>query len=580
LDNTLEIVSEWRGWSDQPPQGPRRRASDAGTRSEERPLAEATTASAPTTAAKPGVRSEGPSSATIAAVIEEVRNVAKERARELQPDTSIVELGLDSLERMEIIAALEDRFGGRFPESELMQIETVREVAAGVEAFLGRAPRTAQTAAEIEPDRYRFELMPEYLKLRKINESLTSTGMRNPYFKCHDGVIADTTRIDGRELVRYASYNYVGMSGDPRVSGAAKKAIERFGTSVSASRLVSGEKTIHREFEQAIADFLGTEAAVVFVGGHATNESTLGHLFGPGDMILHDSLAHNSIVQGAIMSGARRRPFPHNDWQACDKILSEIRHEYRRVLIAIEGVYSMDGDIAPVPKFVELKKKHKCFLYVDEAHSLGVLGSHGRGIGEYFDIPANDVDIWMGTLSKSLGSCGGYIAGNSALVEYIKYTAPGFIFSAGMPPSNVAAAMASLRVLEAEPERLVALHERSNLFLQLARERGLNVGMSEGTPIVPIILGNSLDCLRLSQALFDRGINVQPILHPAVEEKASRLRFFITSEHSERQIRDTVAAVAEELERIGPQYFTRRPELNGMHARQVEAAPTAGGVHT
>jgi 7-keto-8-aminopelargonate synthetase-like enzyme len=201
-------------------------------------------------------------------------------------------------------------------------------------------------------------------------------------------------------------------------------------------------------------------------------------------------------------------------------------------------------------------------------------------VGEYFDIPAADVDIWMGTLSKSLGSCGGYIAGNAALVEYIKYTAPGFIFSAGMPPSNVAAAMASLRVLQAEPERLVALHERSSLFLRLARERGLNVGMSEGTPILPIIIGNSLDCLRLSQALFDRGINVQPILHPAGEEKASRLRFFITSEHTERQIRDTVAAVAEELERIGTQYFTRRPEFNGMHARQVEAAPTAGGVHT
>ncbi len=583
LENSLEIVSEWRGWSDQAPQGPRRRASDAGTRREEKSPAEAAGRATTAPSAKPGAPQEGPSAATMAAVMEEVRNVAKERARELQADTSIVELGLDSLERMEIIAALEDRFGGRFPESELMQIETVREVAAGVEAFLGRTPHAAsaaQAAGDIEPERYHFELMPEYLKLRKTNETLTSTGLRNPFFKCHDGVIADTTRIDGRELVSYASYNYIGMSGDPRVSAAAKKAIERFGTSVSASRLVSGEKTIHREFEQEIARFLGTEAAVVFVGGHATNESTLGHLFGPGDMILHDSLAHNSIVQGAIMSGARRRPFPHNDWQACDKILSEIRHEYRRVLIAIEGVYSMDGDIAPVPKFVELRKKHKCFLYVDEAHSLGVLGAHGRGVGEYFDIPAADVDIWMGTLSKSLGSCGGYIAGNAALVEYIKYTAPGFIFSAGMPPSNVAAAMASLRVLQAEPERLVALHERSSLFLRLARERGLNVGMSEGTPILPIIIGNSLDCLRLSQALFDRGINVQPILHPAVEEKASRLRFFITSEHTERQIRDTVAAVAEELERIGTQYFTRRPEFNGMHARQVEAAPTAGGVHT
>ncbi|MEX2114170.1 MAG: aminotransferase class I/II-fold pyridoxal phosphate-dependent enzyme [Pirellulales bacterium] len=583
LDGTLEIVADWRAWSDQAYQSPRRRVTDVGAHPEDQDRAAAggPMPSESDAAARPS--GQGPSDAAVAAVMDHVRNIAKERARDLKPDTSIVELGLDSLERMEIIAALEDTFGGRFPESELLQMETVREVAAGVEAYLGRTPRTpaeADATAEIEPDRYRFELMPEYLRLRQINESLTATGLRNPYFKCHDGVIADTTHIDGRELVSYASYNYVGMSGDPRVSTAAKKAIERFGTSVSASRLVSGEKTIHRDLEQAIAQFLGAEAAVVFVGGHATNESTLGHLFGPGDMILHDSLAHNSIVQGAIMSGARRRPFPHNDWQACDKLLTELRHEYRRVLIAIEGVYSMDGDIAPVPRFVDLKKKHKVFLYVDEAHSLGVLGAHGRGVGEYFNIPPGDVDIWMGTLSKSLGSCGGYIAGNAALIEYIKYTAPGFIFSAGMPPSNVAAALASLRVLQAEPERLVALHERSALFLQLARERGLNVGMSLGTPIVPIILGNSLDCLRLSQALFERGINVQPILHPAVEEKASRLRFFITSEHSERQIRDTVAAVAEELERIGPQYLTRRPELNGHHSRPVEATPAAGGVHT
>ncbi len=578
LDNTLEIVADWRAWSGQAYQSPRRRVTDVGaSEDDERP-----TDLAPA-AGSTGSTSKAASDATMASVMEHVRGIAKERARDLKPETSIVELGLDSLERMEIIAALEDTFGGRFPESELLQMETVAEVAAGVEAFLGKAPRTRDDAAaarEIEPERYNFELMPEYLKLRKINEGLTSTGLRNPYFKCHDGVIADTTRIDGRELVSYASYNYVGMSGDPRVSAAAKKAIDRFGTSVSASRLVSGEKTIHREFEQSIADFLGTEAAVVFVGGHATNESTLGHLFGPGDMILHDSLAHNSIVQGAIMSGARRRPFPHNDWQACDKLLTELRHEYRRVLIAIEGVYSMDGDIAPVPRFVELRKKHKVFLYVDEAHSLGVLGAHGRGMSEYFNIPAEDVDIWMGTLSKSLGSCGGYIAGKAALIEYIKYTAPGFIFSAGMPPSNVAAAMASLQVLQAEPERLVALQQRSAQFVKLARERGLNIGMSEGTPIVPIILGNSLDCLRLSQALFDRGINVQPILHPAVEEKASRLRFFITSKHTEKQIRDTVNAVAEELKRIGPQYFKPRGELNGHHAAPIAATPTAGGVHT
>ncbi len=159
-------------------------------------------------------------------------------------------------------------------------------------------------------------------------------------------------------------------------------------------------------------DFLGTEDAITFVSGHGTNETTIGHLFGPGDLILHDSLAHNSIVQGSILSGARRWPFPHNDWQTLDHLLGELRHEYRRVLVAIEGIYSMDGDFPDLPQFIEVKKRHKALLFIDEAHSIGVMGPHGRGIGEHFDVEPSDVDIWMGTISKALGSCGGYIAGN------------------------------------------------------------------------------------------------------------------------------------------------------------------------
>jgi 7-keto-8-aminopelargonate synthetase-like enzyme len=183
------------------------------------------------------------------------------------------------------------------------------------------------------------------------------------------------------------------MSGDPAVIKAAQAAVERFGTSVSASRLVSGEKTIHRELEQGLAQFLDVDDSIAFVGGHSTNETTIGHLFGPGDLIMHDALAHNSIMQGAILSGARRRGFEHNDWQQLDKILSEIREEYRRVLVVIEGVYSMDGDFPDLPRFIEVKQRHKAFLMVDEAHSIGTMGAHGRGIGEQFGIKQRDVDI-------------------------------------------------------------------------------------------------------------------------------------------------------------------------------------------
>ena len=233
---------------------------------------------------------------------------------------------------------------------------------------------------------------------------------------------------------------------------------------------------MHRDLEQALAAFLGTPAAIVFVSGHATNVTTIGHLLGPDDLILHDILAHNSIVQGAMLSGATRRAFAHNDWQALDALLSEVRHRYRRVLIAIEGVYSMDGDFPELPRFVELRKKHKTLLLVDEAHSLGTMGATGRGIGEHWGVARADVDLWMGTLSKSLASCGGYIAGSAELVEYLKYTAPGFVYSVGLSPPNAAAALAALTVLQREPQRVARLRELAALFLKLARERGLDTG--------------------------------------------------------------------------------------------------------
>ncbi len=502
-------------------------------------------------------------------VRQEVRRVAQERAGEITLDTNIAQdLGLDSLERMQIAHALEETFGARFPEDVLLRIETCGEVAAAIMEHLGTEPvgggepgmepemeTAGASPRELTPDCYDFAAMPEYKRLKQTMALLSSTGLPNPYFSVHEQVTNDTAVINGRQMLSYSSYNYLGMSGDPVVAQAAKDAIDRFGTSVSASRLVSGEKTIHRELERALAEFVGVEDCIVYVGGHATNETTIGHLLGPGDLILHDSLAHNSIIQGAILSGARRRPFAHNDWGELDAILHQVRQDYRRVLVAIEGVYSMDGDFPDLPRFIDVKKRHKTFLMVDEAHSIGTMGPHGRGIGEHFEVDPRDVDLWMGTLSKSFGSCGGYIAGNAAVIEYLKYTAPGFVYSVGLAPANAAAALASLRLLEEEPERVARVQARARLFLRLARKQGLNTGMSHETPVIPVILGNSLHALQLSRRLFERGINVQPILYPAVEEHAARLRFFITACHSEEQIRHTVAVVAEELRRIDPAYL-------------------------
>lgn len=558
LDDSLPVIARWTAWSSGD--------EDSDVVLESAP---ATSTVAKGNAAAVALQLTGDVDPFVAkAVMHHVAEVAKERGKGMTIDSNIVEMGMDSLERLQIAHSIEETFGGRFPEDVLGEIETCREVALAVQKYIGvnarvrDLPSAGEGVAKkrgVVPADYQFAEMSEYKRLKQNEGLLTVTGIPNPYFSRHEGITTDTTVIDGRELISWSSYNYIGMSGDPTVTAAAKEAVERFGTSVSASRLVSGEKTIHRELETGIADFVGVEDAIVFVGGHSTNETTIGHLFGAGDLIVHDSLSHNSIMQGAILSGARRRPFDHNNWQQLDEILSEIRGDYRRVLIVIEGVYSMDGDFPELPKFIEVKKKHQTFLMVDEAHSIGTMGPTGRGLGEHFEVDPHDVDLWMGTLSKSFGSCGGYIAGCKEVVEYLKYTAPGFVYSVGLSPPNCAAALAALGVLKKEPQRVAQVQGNSRLFLQLARERGLNTGFSDNTPVVPVIIGSSLNSLRLSRGLFECGINVQPILYPAVEEKASRLRFFVTSLHSEEQIGQTIDAVATQLKQIDPSCLESNP---------------------
>ncbi|MDH3315006.1 MAG: aminotransferase class I/II-fold pyridoxal phosphate-dependent enzyme [Betaproteobacteria bacterium] len=404
-------------------------------------------------------------------------------------------------------------------------------------------------AADIPERFYRFHLHPGYQQLRIINDAAAKLGVANPYFKVHDGIAGVTTRIGGREFLNFASYNYLGLSGDPRVSQAAKEAIDTYGTSVSASRLVAGERAIHRELERAIADAYGVEDAVVFVSGHATNVTVIGHLFGPRDLILHDALVHDSVLQGIRLSGAHRLPYPHGDWAALDTILTDQRRKHERVLIVVEGIYSMDGDYPDLPRVIDLKRKHRAVLMVDEAHSFGVMGRTGLGIREHFGLPGLSVDIWMGTLSKSLASCGGFIAGETALVEHLKFLAPGFLYSVGVPPPVAAAALAALQCMRAEPERVATLQQRGMFFRKNARAADLDVGSCTGFAIVPVITGSSIRAVRLSDVLLKRGIHVQPILYPAVPEKAARLRFFVNCGHTEEQIVETVRALKEESAR-------------------------------
>ncbi len=414
------------------------------------------------------------------------------------------------------------------------------------------APLAHPSAGEVNipQQHYSFRHHPGYQQIRIMNDGAARLGIGSPFFKLHEGIASAVTQIGGREYINYSSYNYLGLSGHEVVAGAAKKAIDDYGTSVSASRLVSGERPIHRELEQEIAKAYGVDDAIVFVSGHAANVTTIGHLFGPKDLILHDELIHNSVLQGIALSGAKRLPFAHNDWSALDAILMEQRHQFEQVLVVLEGIYSMDGDYPDLPRFVEIKRRHKVFLMVDEAHSFGVMGNTGLGIREHFALEGGDVDIWMGTLSKALAGCGGYIAGETALVEHLKFLAPGFLYSVGMSPPLAAASLAALKVMLQQPERVTTLQARGQFFLELARAGGIDTGTSTGLAVIPAIIGGSIKTARLSAALFERGINVQPILYPAVPEKSARLRFFISCEHTEDQIRQTVQAVVEEVSRL------------------------------
>ena len=395
--------------------------------------------------------------------------------------------------------------------------------------------------------------LESFREIRMIRQAAEFLGITDPFFRVHDGIAGAETAIDGRRYVNFASYNYIGLNGHPDIVSAAKSAIDRYGTSVSASRPVSGERPVHRDLEHALARIHGTEDCVALVGGHSTNVTVIGHLLGRDDVIVHDALIHNSIVQGAMLSGARRVPFPHLDHEAADRLLREARPRSRHALLVIEGHYSMDGDVPDLPAFIAAARRNRAWLMVDEAHALGVLGPRGFGTADRFGVDPSEVDVWMGTLSKSLVSCGGYIAGSKELVEYLKVVAPGFVFSVGMAPPAAAAALVAVELLEREPERVHRVNEQAALFLRLAREGGLDVGSSIGASIVPIVTGSSIRAGRLAQALFRRGVNVQPILYPAVPERAARLRFFLTASHTEEQIRDTIAILLEESRRVASQ---------------------------
>lgn len=428
--------------------------------------------------------------------------------------------------------------------------ETVDRIRTALtQGGAGRSSNRQNSPAD-DRQAFDFRTLPEFEIHKFIKAAGDITGIQNPWYRLHDGRATETTSIAGRTVVNFASYDYLGLNGHPAIDAAAKAAIDRFGTSVSASRLSAGERQIHRDLEAALARIHGTDDAVAFVGGHATNVSVIGQLLGPEDLIVTDAVIHNSVAEGARISGAKHVLCAHNDLDAMDRILRLNRARHRRALIVVEGLYSMDGDVPDLAALIRLKRRYSAWLMVDEAHSTGVLGSTGHGIAEEQDVDPAAVEIWMGTLSKSFASTGGYIAGSRALIELIKYNSPGFVFSVGLAPAVAAAALAAIALMKDENWRLTKLRRNGQLFLAAAKAHGLDTGLSLGAAIIPVIVGSSPQAVFLTERLLARGYNVAPAIFPGVAENQARLRFFVTSRHSPEQIESTLSVVAEELANV------------------------------
>lgn len=417
---------------------------------------------------------------------------------------------------------------------------------AGTKRAAGDSGRAMPGLAPAAPQVRSFDSIPGYESIRLQKEVARQLGMTVPFYRTHDARAGVSTQVDGVQLVNFTSYDYLGLNGHPEIVAAVAEAAERWGTSVSASRLTSGERPFHAQLEGEIASLYGAEDALLFVSGHATNLAAIASITGSEDLIVHDVLSHNSIVVGAEMSGAQRRNFPHNDLDALDRLLASVRGQYRNCLIVTEGLFSMDGDGPDLARLVEIKKRHGAWLMIDEAHSLGVLGKTGRGLFEHAGIDPGEVDIWMGTLSKTLVSCGGYIAGPAPLIDVLKYRAPGMVYSVGISPPATFAALTALDIMLREPERVAALQANGQHFLTRARAAGLDAGESWGFAVTPVLLGDSLQAVLLAERLMARGFAAVPVIPPGVPERLARLRFFLSSGHGEAEIDAVIDAVAEE----------------------------------
>ncbi len=351
--------------------------------------------------------------------------------------------------------------------------------------------------------------------------------------------------IDGREVINLSSNNYLGLADDPRLKEAMIKATEEYGAGSGAVRTIIGTMTIHNQLEEKLAKFKHTEAAVVFQSGFTCNSGVIPVLVGEGDAIISDELNHASIIDGCRLSKAKIHRFKHADMDDLARVLKETDGQYRRRLIITDGVFSMDGDIAPLPEIVELAEKHGCMTYVDDAHSSGVLGENGQGSVHHFGLNGR-VTVQVGTLSKAVGVLGGYVAGPRALIELLWHKGRPFLFSTSHPPGVAAACLKAIEIMESEPELIKKLWDNAKYFKSKLEALGFNTGKSE-TPITPVIAGDEVKAMKLSDRLLEEGVFCQGIAYPTVPRGAARVRTIVTAAHTKADLDEALAA----FEKVG-----------------------------
>jgi 8-amino-7-oxononanoate synthase len=387
-----------------------------------------------------------------------------------------------------------------------------------------------------------FAKCPEFTDAK----DLMATGFY-PYFIPMEGNEGSEAIFQGRRLIMCGSNNYLGLTMDPRVREAAVEAIRKYGTSCTGSRFLNGTLELHEQLERELAEFVGKEAALVFSTGMQTNLGTISAVVGRGEYVILDKEDHASIVDGARLSWGETRRFKHNDLQDFERVLAALP-ENKGKLVVVDGLYSMEGDIAPLPEIVPLCKKYGARLMVDDAHGIGVLGK-GRGTGAHFGM-TKDVDLIMSTFSKSFASLGGFIAGDEPVIHYIKHHARSLIFSASIPAANTAAALAALHIMRDEPEHTERLNIIGDKMRAGYKSLGFDIGQST-TPIIPIIIGDDLKTMFSWKALFEEGVFVNPVVSPGVSPGRQMLRTSYMAIHTDAQMDKVLEVFANVGKKMG-----------------------------